>query len=168
MNDTSPNSEPRTENGELTKPVITQREANQMAFNAGVAAEQAAKSQGVGGEDAATLLDAASRGIVIAGVKFPPLMPAFVLMQDRLQAFAKAKPILDHPSADCAATAFILHDPKRAWAMLRSKEPEAVEQFYEAVIDFGLQFTTDDYQRLFAWIGAELRRMQSGGESSGK
>lgn len=161
MNDTSPTLEP-------TKPVITQREANQMAFNAGVAAEQAARSQGVSGDDAATLLDAASGGTVIAGVKFPPLMPAFVLMQDRLQAFAKAKPILDHPSADCASTAFILHDPKRAWAMLRSKEPDAVEQFYEAVIEFGLQFTTDDFRKLFDWIAAEMRRMQSVGETSGK
>lgn len=139
-----------------------------MAFNAGIAAEQAASARGVGGEDAATLLDAASDGVVIAGVKFPPLMPAFVLMQDRLQTFAKAKPILDHPSADCAATAFILADPKRAWAMLRSKEADAVETFYEAVIDFGLQFTAADYKALFDWVALETRRMQSGGETSGK
>jgi hypothetical protein len=151
-----------------TKPTISQLEANRLAFLAGIAAEKEAKAKGVGDEDAATLLDAAVGGCVIAGILFPPIHPAFVLMQDRLEAFAKVKPIMNHPSADCAATAFMLKEPKLAWEMLKSKEADAVELFYETITEFGMEFTTADFQKLFAWVKLESERMQSGGEEAGK
>lgn len=149
-------------------PEISQLEANRQAFLAGVAAEKEARAQGVASADAETLLDAATGGVIIAGITFPPIHPAFVLMQDKLAAFAKIKTILNHPSADCAATAFILKEPKLAWAMLKSKDPEVVEMFYETITDFGLRFTVADFKELFAWVSLETQRMQNGGEASGK
>lgn len=150
------------------KPEISQLEANRRAFLAGVEAEKEARAQGVASADAETLLDAGAGGILIAGIVFPPIHPAFVLMQDRLAAFAKQKTILNHPSADCAATAFILKEPKLAWAMLKSREPEAVEMFYETITDFGMQFSVQDFKKLFEWVALESSRMQSGGEDAGK
>jgi len=150
------------------KPEISQLEANRQAFLAGVTAEREARARGVAAEDAATLLDAAAGGIVIAGITFPPLHPAFILMQDRLRLFAEKKQILNHPSADCAATAFILKDPVAAWAMLNSKAADAVEVFYETITEFGLTFTARDFKRLFEWVALESARMHNGGEDAGK
>lgn len=154
--------------GTVTLPEISQLEANRLAFLAGVAAEQEARARGVGESEAETLLDAAVGGTVIGGIVFPPIHPAFILMQDRLTAFAAKKPILNHPSADCAATAFILKNPKLAWDMLRVVSDEAVEQFYLTIVEFGMHFTTADFKALFAWVALESQRMQSGGEDAGK
>ncbi|WP_395737464.1 hypothetical protein [Prosthecobacter sp.] len=151
-----------------TKPEISQLEANQRAFLAGIKAEQEARARGVASEDAATLLDAAVGGVVIAGIGFPPIHPAFILMQDRLAEFAKVKTILNHPSADCAATAFILKNPELAWNILKRKEPEAVELFYETVTEFGMSFTTADFKKLFEWVALENQRMLASGDAAGK
>lgn len=153
---------------ETVKPVITQLEANRLAFLAGAAAEKEARAKGVSEGDAATLLDSAAGGVIIGGILFPPLHPAFVLMQDRMIKFAEKMPILNHPSADCAATAFILKEPKLAWQMLRSDAPEAVEQWYLTVTEFGLNFTASDFKQLFEWVRLESQRMQQGGEDAGK
>lgn len=149
-------------------PEISQLEANRRAFLAGVQAEQEARARGIGEGEAETLLDAASGGIIIAGIEFPPIHPAFVLMQDRLAAFAAKKQIMNHPAADCAATAFILKNPKLAWDMLRTVSDEAVERFYETITEFGMSFTTDDFKKLFAWVALESQRMNSTGEDAGK
>jgi hypothetical protein len=154
--------------GSVSLPEISQLEANRLAFLAGVAGEKAARAQGIGAGEAATLLDAATGGILIAGIVFPPIHPAFILMQDRLSAFAAKKPILNHPSADCAATAFILKNPELAWSMLRRNDDDAVEQFYLTITEFGLHFTTADFKELFAWVALESQRMQSGGDDAGK
>ena len=149
-------------------PEISQLEANRLAFLAGVQAEKEARARGIGEGEAATLLDAASGGIIIAGIEFPPIHPAFVLMQDRLAAFAAKKQILNYPAADCAATAFILKNPKLAWDMLRTVSDDAVEQFYLTITEFGMKFTTDDFKKLFAWVALESQRMHSTGEDAGK
>ena len=154
--------------GAVTLPEISQLEANRLAFLAGVAAEKEARAKGIGDGEAATLLDAACGGIVIAGVMFPPIHPAFVLMQDRLAAFAAKKPILNHAAADCAATAFLLKNPKLAWDMLRTVTDDAVEQFFLTITEFGLSFTTADFKKLFAWVSLESQRMHSTGEDAGK
>jgi len=150
------------------RPEISQLEANRLAFLAGVAAEQEARARGIGDEEAATLLDAAAGGKIIGGILFPPIHPAFILMQDRLAAFAAKKPILNYPAADCAATAFILKNPKLAWEMLRTATDDVVEQFYLTITEFGMQFTTDDFKKLFAWVALEGQRMHSTGEDAGK
>lgn len=154
--------------GSVSLPEISQLEANRLAFLAGVTAEKEARAKGIGDGEAATLLDAACGGIVIAGIEFPPIHPAFVLMQDRLAAFAARKPILNYPAADCAATAFILKNPKLAWDMLRTTSDDAVEQFYLTITEFGMGFTTDDFGKLFAWVTLESQRMQSTGQDAGK
>jgi hypothetical protein len=150
------------------RPEISQLEANRLIFLAGIAAEKEAQAQGVASGDAATLLDAAVGGKIIAGIVFPPIHPAFILMQDKLQAFAKQKPIMNSSAADCAATAFMLKNPKLAWSMLSSKSPEAVEVFYETITEFGMEFSAEDFKALFAWVAEESARMQSGGEDAGK
>lgn len=149
-------------------PEISQLEANRLAFLAGVQAEKEARAKGIGEGEAETLLDAASGGVIIGGIEFPPIHPAFVLMQDRLAAFAEKKKIMNHPSADCAATAFILKNPKLAWDMLRTVTDDAVEQFYLTIVEFGMSFTTDDFKKLFAWVALESQRMNSAGEDAGK
>lgn len=160
MNDTTP------QNSTDTKPEISQLEANRRAFLAGVQAEREARAQGVAPDDAATLLDAASGGCLIAGVVFPPIHPAFVLMQDRLQFFAGRKSILGHPSADAASSAFILKNPQLAWQMLQRSDDEAIEQFYLAVTEFGMSFTTQDFKKLFEWVAQEGRRMLATGDDA--
>lgn len=149
-------------------PEISQLEANRLAFLAGVQAEKEARAKGIGEGEAETLLDAASGGIIIGGIEFPPIHPAFVLMQDRLAAFAAKKTILNNSAADCAATAFMLKNPKLAWDMLRTVTDDAVEQFYLTITEFGMSFTTDDFKKLFAWVALESQRMHSTGEDAGK
>jgi hypothetical protein len=149
-------------------PEISQLEANRRAFLAGVQAEKEARAKGIGESEAATLLDAGRGGVIIAGIEFPPIHPAFVLMQDRLAAFAEKKKILNNPAADCAATAFILKTPQLAWDMLRATTDEAVEQFYLTITEFGMSFTTEDFKKLFAWVALETQRMHTTGEDAGK
>ncbi len=161
MNDTTPDTN-------QAKPEISQLEANRLAFLAGVQAEQEARAKGIGEAEAATLMDAAVGGMVIAGILFPPIHPAFVLMQDRLATFAAQKPIMNHASADCASTAFMLKEPKLAWALLNDKTEGAAERFYETIVEFGMRFTSKDFKQLFAWVALESERMNSGGEDAGK
>ena len=162
------NATPETTPVPEPKPEISQLEANRRAFLAGAAAEKEARARGIGEDEAATLLDAASGGMIIGGIEFPPIHPAFILMQDRLAAFAEQKKILNHPSADCAATAFMLKEPKLAWAMLKDSTEGAVERFYETILEFGLHFSSADFKKLFEWVALEGQRMQSGGEDAGK
>lgn len=154
--------------GTVTLPEISQLEANRLAFLAGAAAEKEARAKGISDAEAATLLDAASGGVVIAGMQFPPLHPAFILMQDRMRAFAEKKTIFNHPSADCAATAFILKEPKLAWQLLNNKAADAVEVFYETITEFGLHFTAADFKKLFEWVALESQRLHATGDEAGK
>ena len=61
-----------------------------------------------------------------------------------------------------------MKEPKLAWQMRRSDAPEAVEQWYLTVTEFGLNFTASDFKQLFEWVRLESQRMQQGGEDAGK
>lgn len=149
-----------------TKPTITQLQANQLVFIAGVKAEQAAREQGVAGEDAATLLDAASGGVKIAGVTFPPIHGGFMLMMGRVEEFAETRKMLGTEMGNMGALAFILKNPELAWSML--KTPEAALLFEETVTEFAMNFTLPDLMQIGKWIEKEMHRLKEKGEDAGK
>lgn len=149
-----------------TKPTITQLQANQLAFLAGVKAEQAAKEQGVAPDDAAALLDAATGGVKIAGITFPPIHAGFMLMMGRVEEFAEKRKMLGTEMGNMAALAFILKSPDLAWLMLRT--PEAALLFEETVTEFAMAFTMGDLMLVGKWIEAEMTRLKSKGDEPGK
>lgn len=154
MNDTPP------------KPTIAQLQANQLAFLAGMKAEKAAKEQGVAPDDAAALLDAASGGVKIAGITFPPIHGGFMLMMGRVEDFAEQRKMLGTEMGNMGALAFILKNPELAWSML--KNPEAALLFEETVTEFTMHFTLPDLLKIGKWIEAEMKRLNDKGEDAGK
>jgi len=155
MNDTPP-----------TKPTITQLQANQLVFLAGVKAEQAARSHGTAPDDAAALLDAASGGVKIAGIVFPPIHGGFMLMMGRVNEFAESRKMLDTEMGNMAALAFILKNPELAWTML--KTADAALLFEETVTEFAMHFTLPDLLQIGKWIEAEMQRLKDKGDDAGK
>ena len=148
------------------KPTITQLQANQLVFLAGVKAEQAAKEGGMPADDAGALLDAANGGIKVAGIVFPPIHGAFMLMMGRVQDFAEKRSMLGTEMGSVGALAFILKEPKLAWDMLR--EPDAALLFEETVTEFAMQFTLADLMKISEWIKREMARLNQKGDDAGK
>ncbi len=149
-----------------TKPTITQLQANQLIFLAGAKAEAAAKEQGIAPDDAAALLDAASGGIKVAGMRFPPIHGAFMLMMSRVADFAETRQMLGTEMGHMGALAFILKAPQLAWEML--KTPEAALLFEETVTEFAMQFTLADLVKVGDWIKREMERLTTKGDDAGK
>lgn len=149
------------------RPTLTQLEANQLVFLAGVKAEREAKAQGLSAEDGATLLDAATGGVVIGGIKFPPIHGAFMLMLERAEEFAETRKALGSDFGNMASLAFILKDPELAWGMLRN--PNAAELFEDTVTSFALSLTLNELKEVADWIGREMKRFSSqGADTPGK
>jgi hypothetical protein len=146
------------------RPTLTQLEANQLVFLAGVKAEREAKAQGLSPEDGATLLDAASGGVVIGGLKFPPIHGAFMLMLERAEAFAEKRKVLKSDFGDMASLAFILKNPELAWGMLRNES--AAELYEETVTSFALNLTLDDLKAVADWVGREMKRFSTPAEAT--
>lgn len=150
------------------KPTITQLQANWQIHIAGIQAEKAAREQGAAPGEIATLLDAASGGIIVAGLVFPPIHSAFMLMLSKVEALTKTKPALATEMNNLAALALILHSPRQAWAMLRDSTAEAADLFEAAVIEFAMQLTLADLRALMAWVATEMERLKDQGENAGK
>ena len=146
------------------RPTLTQLEANQLVFLAGVKAERDAKAQGLSAEDGATLLDAASGGVIIGGLKFPPIHGAFMLMMDRAAAFAEKRRGLSSDFGDMASLAFILKNPELAWEMLRNDA--AAEIYEETVTRFALHLSLDDLKSVADWVACEMKRFSSQAEAT--
>jgi len=148
------------------KPTITQLEANQLVFLAGVKAEQEAKAGGLAAEDSATLLDAAGGGVTIASITFPPIHGAFMLMMGRVADFAEKRSMLGTEMGNMGALAFILKEPKLAWDMLR--HADAALLFEETVTEFAMRFTFADLKLVGEWIEREMKRLSAKGDDAGK
>ena len=149
-----------------TKPTITQLQANQLIFAAGIKAEQEARANGMAGEDAAALLDAASGGVIIGGVTFPPIHGGFMLMMGRVAEFAKTRTMLGTEMGNMGALAFILKEPKLAWDMLR--HVDAALLFEETVTEFAMAFTLEQLVAVGRWIEREMKRLNTKGDEAGK
>ena len=149
------NSEPKTENGEQSKPVITDLQANLAIHNAGQAAEAAASTRGIGADDAKAILDGAA-GLTIAGKTFRALHPAFLLLSPEVDKLAEKEPLLYQGGVAKAVAAFLLYDPRAAKALIDLGDASA---FRRAVLDFTLDFTTDDFTRLNRWLETEYQRL---------
>jgi len=148
------------------KPTITQLQANQLVFAAGVKAEQEARAAGMASEDAAALLDAASGGVIIGGIQFPPIHGGFMLMMGRVEEFAKQRGMLGTEMGNMGALAFILKNPKLAWDMLRNAE--AALLFEETVTEFVMCFTMAELIEVGDWIKREMERLNTKGGEAGK
>lgn len=148
------------------KPTITELQAKELIFRAGVAAEQAAGAQGISHGDAATLLDAASGGTRIAGIVFPPIHAAFMLMLGRVEEFAKERANLGTDFGNMAALAFVLKNPALAWEMLQNDE--AAKLFEDTVTTFAMKFTLADLKEISNWVAKEMHRFSEKGETTGK
>ena len=149
-----------------TKPTITQLQANQLIFAAGVKAEQEARASGMAAEDSSTLLDAASGGVIIGGVTFPPIHGGFMLMMGRVAEFAEKRTMLGTEMGNMGALAFILKNPKLAWDMLRTAD--AALLFEETVTEFTMAFTLEQLMAVGDWIKREMERLNTKGEQAGK
>jgi len=148
------------------KPTITQLEANQLIFLAGVKAEQEAKANGLAADDAATLLDAAGGGVTVAGITFPPIHGAFMLMMGRVADFAEKRGMLGTEMGNMGALALILKEPKLAWDMLRNAD--AALLFEETVTEFVMGFTLTELLKIGDWIKREMDRLNTKGDDAGK
>ncbi len=140
------------------KPVITDLQANLAVHNAGQAAEAAASQRGIGADEARSIMDGAA-GLVIAGKTFRALHPAFLLLSPEVDELAKQEPLLYSGGVSKAVAAFLLYDPRAAKALIDTGDATA---FRKAVLDFTLDFTTDDFARLHAWLEREYQRMAGG------
>jgi|GEM_PF-2667416 len=149
-----------------TKPTITQLQANQLIFAAGIKAEQEARAAGMAGDDATALLDAASGGVVIGGVQFPPIHGGFMLMMGRVAEFATTRSMLGTEMGNMGALAFILKNPKLAWDMLRNAD--AALLFEETVTEFAMAFTLAQLVEIGGWIEREMKRLNTKGDEAGK
>lgn len=149
-----------------TKPTLTELQAKELIFLAGVLAEQAAAAQGIAPDDAAALLDAASGGTRISGVRFPPIHAGFMLMLGRVEEFAKERAMLGTDFGNMAALAFVLKEPELAWAMLQNEQ--AAKLFEETVTGFAMRFTLADLKAIADWVAKEMARFSEKGETAGK
>ncbi|MBE7497123.1 MAG: hypothetical protein HS117_19450 [Verrucomicrobiaceae bacterium] len=139
----------------MEKPVITDLAANLAIHNAGAEAERLASQQGMGRDEARSILDGAA-GLVIAGKTFKALHPAFLLLSPEVDELAKQEPLLYSGGVSKAVAAFLLYDPRAAKALIDAGDAQA---FRRAVLDFTLDFTTDDFARLNKWLEAEYKRL---------
>lgn len=147
---------------QTAKPEITDLEANLAVHNAGAAAESAASQQGMGADEASSILDGAA-GLVIAGKHFKALHPAFLLLSPKVDALAEKEPLLYSGGVSKAVAAFLLYDPRAAKAIIDMGDAAA---FRDAVLEFTLDFTTDDFARLNRWLEAEYKRLAGGSEGN--
>ena len=137
------------------KPIITDLEANLAVHNAGHEAEQAARQQGMGRDEAKSILDGAA-GLVIAGKAFRALHPAFLLLSPEVDELAKQEPLLYSGGVSKAVAAFLLYDPRAAKTLIDTGDAKV---FRKAVLDFTIDFTTDDFAAMNRWLEAEYKRL---------
>lgn len=149
----------------MTKPTISELEANWNIHLAGLRAEKEAREKGVTEDQASTLMDAAAGGRVVAGVLFPPITAAYMLMLNRVEELAKTEPVLGTEMGNLAALALILHSPEKAWALIRSGSPQL---FADAVTEFAMLFTLAQLKELMSWVGEESKRLAEHGDDAGK
>jgi hypothetical protein len=138
------------------KPEITDLEANLAIHNAGHEAEQAARQQGMGRDEAKSILDGAA-GLVIAGKTFRALTPAFLLLSPEVDELAKQEPLLYSGGVSKAVAAFLLYDTRAAKDIIDTGDAKA---FRRAVLDFTLDFTVDDFARMNRWLETEYQRLK--------
>jgi hypothetical protein len=153
-----------------TKPTISELEANWHVHIAGIISEKKARSGGVSEADADTLLDAASGGRIIGGVKFPPISAGFMMLMAKANTIATKIPELANSGMDTdlghmGALGLIMHSPELSWTMM--KQPNGERLFADAVIEFAMQFNLGDFKQLVEWIVEEMKRLQSA-SSEGK
>ena len=148
------------------KPTITQLQANQLVFLAGVKAEQEARAGGIAQDDSTALLDAGNGGVKIAGITFPPIHGGFMLMMSRVNEFATQRSSLATEMGSLGALAFILKEPRLAWDMLRN--PDAALLFEETITEFAMGFTLADCRQIGDWIKREMDRLNQKGDEVGK
>jgi len=146
---------------EEAKDEITDLEVNLAVHAAGDAAEKEARQQGMGRDEGRSILDGAA-GLVIAGKSFKSLHPAFLLLSPEVDEFAKSEPLLYSGGVSKAVAAFLLYDPRAAKRLIDAGDARA---FRLAVLEFSLDFTTADFERLNKWLELEYRRLA--GDDSG-
>ncbi len=149
----------------MTKPALSEIEANWNIHYAGIRAEKAAREKGITEGDSENLLNAAAGGKIIGGVLFPPIHAGFMLMMAKLAKLEKWTALYTSELDNAAALAFILHAPKIAWPMIRDGHEDA---FIEAVVDFATAFEITEMQQIMIWVTSEMGRLQTQGEAAGK
>lgn len=139
------------------KPTLTELQANQLVFLAGVKAEKEAAAKGLSAEESASLLDAASGGRVIAGIVFPPIHAAYQLMLHRVSELAEKRQSLGSPMGSMGALAFLLKNPELAWQIIQADDEGAL--FEKTVIEFAMHLTMADLAKVAAWIKEESDKL---------
>lgn len=140
-----------------SKPTLTELQANQLVFLAGVKAEQEAAAQGVSRDESASLLNAAAGGRVIAGMVFPPIHAAYQLMLHRVSEIAEKRQALGSPMGSMAALAFVLKSPELAWELIEADDEGALLE--KTVTRFSMGMTMADLAKVAAWIKEESDKL---------
>lgn len=149
----------------MPKVTITELQANQLVFLAGVKAEQEAAKSGIAPEESSTLLRAAVGGKAIGGVVFPPIHAAFQMLVERVNDLTTQRRGLGSPMGQMAAMAFLLKEPEMAWQMIDAEDQGKL--FEDTVIRFGLKLTLTDLKHVAEWIASEMKAL-SDDEPAGK
>lgn len=138
------------------------REANWHAHLAAMRAGNQAAQLGTTPADATALLDAASGGVIVANLRFPPIHAGFLLMLTWLGEL-KAKVVsLQSDSGSLMAIAYCLGMPDQAWAALRQKDDGA--RFEAEVFDFAKAIPLPALKALGAWVAEQMATMTAAEE----
>lgn len=147
-----------------SKPTITELQANQLVFLAGLKAEKDARAQGVSPQDAETLLNAGCGGKIIGGVLFPPIHAGFMLMLEQAQRHAERCPSLGRQQNSMVLMAYILKNPKEAYQLIRRREEAASELLEETITEFAAEFDLSHLAELSEWLESEMEKLNRHGK----